>query len=356
MPETKIESIDISNLTGKMEEYAISPVTTDAPTAQKETYWVNTNWTKWLGYYNGSSELGAAIDAKATWTVGKGFKADAITTLILDQIDGNGSDTFNTILENDIRTYHIGGDSYDEIIRDPEGNLINLKPLCPGNMRHVFNRKARLIRFDYLQADGTWKEFQPEEIFYLPRNRISDEMHGHSLCQSVENVVLKINATMDAYQEVMERFMKPRYIFHLDTDNETEIAAFKTKCDKAWTDGENIYVPKGVVVPEIMAVAPNQTLNPLSWIDSLNDKFWEAVSIPRFFNPKTFTEAASRISYLALQQPIEEEQLFIEEQVLRQLNLVIELEFPVSLEHGVLSSVSKEASMEAATPEDTTME
>jgi len=82
---------------------------------------MNTKWGQQLGYFNQIAELHAAINAKATWTIGKGFKADETTEMLLDTIKGNGMDTFNTILENMIRTYYIGGDSFAEIIRDDEG-------------------------------------------------------------------------------------------------------------------------------------------------------------------------------------------------------------------------------------------
>jgi len=57
----------------------------------------------------------------------KGFKADEETTMLLDSIKGFGVDTFNTILENAMRTMLIGGNFYAEIIRDEEGVLTNLK-------------------------------------------------------------------------------------------------------------------------------------------------------------------------------------------------------------------------------------
>jgi hypothetical protein len=54
------------------------------------------------------------------------------------------------------------------------------------------------------------------------------------------------------------------------------------------------------------------------------------------------TEASAKISYLAFQQGVEEEQLFLEEQILSQLNLVIDLEFPASLENELLSDNKKD--------------
>ena len=67
------------------------------------------------------------------------------------------------------------------------------------------------------------------------------------------------------------------------------------------------------------------------------------------------TEASAKIAYLAFEQTIEEEQLYIEEQVLNQLNLEIELEFPASLENELISDRSKSETMQASTPEDTSI-
>jgi len=76
-------------------------------------------------------------------------------------------------------------------------------------------------------------------------------------------------------------------------------------------------------------------------IGDLNNKIREA------------KEATAKIAYLAFEQTIEEEQLYIEEQVLSQLNLEIELEFPASLENEMLTGQGKEEKMQASTPEDT---
>ncbi|GAJ20677.1 unnamed protein product, partial [marine sediment metagenome] len=56
---------------------------------------------------------------------------------------------------------------------------------------------------------------------------------------------------------------------------------------------------------------------------------------------------------LAYQQGVEEEQLFIEEQVLSQLNLVIELEFPASLENELLSDNKKDGAQNIDASETT---
>ena len=345
MGKYDIANAEASDLTNAVDNFSVDPATTDAAGDQKETTYDNIKWKDNLGYFKTIPELNAAINAKATWTIGKGFTADEITTMLLDSLRGWGKDTFNTILENMIRTYYIGGDAFAEIIRDEEGNLINLKPLDTGAIRIVVNRQGMIIRYEQLsKTKGADKKFQPENIFHLARNRVADEIHGVSVIDSVENIILARNEAIEDYKIVMHRNVYPRMVFHLDTDDETEIAAFKVKMDNAYKLNENFYVPKDVVVPELMSVAPNATLDPKAWIEAQGDYFYEAVGVPQIIlgGSGEFTEASAKIVYLAYQQNIEEEQLFIEEQVLTQLNLVINLEFPASLENELLSDKAKD--------------
>ena len=196
MPTTEIDSAVASDLTSAMTDYSVPTDTTDAATNQKENIYDQVNWTQYLGYYRKIPELRAVIDAKATWTVGKGFKADGFTTLLLDTMNGFGEDTFNTILENCVRTYQIGGDSFCEIIRDKKGNLLNLKPVEPRMIRIVANKEGKIIRYEQLNKPGgkrTGKPFEPEEIFHLARNRVADEIHGQSMISAVEDIILMKN-------------------------------------------------------------------------------------------------------------------------------------------------------------------
>lgn len=356
MGELNLNNASASDLTNAMTDYSVAPQETDAATDQKETVWTNKTWGQNLGYYKEIPELAAVVDAKATWTVGKGFKSDPQTTLILDQIRGWGKDTFNTILENMIRTYNIGGNAYCEIIRDEDKNLINLKPLDSGAIAIVANDKGMIERYE-LQSKGKKKPqpFKPEDIFHLARNRVADEIHGVPIVDRLANIILMKNEAMDDYKTVLHWNVHPRWIFHLDTDDPTKIAAFKAKYDAANSKGENIYVPKDAVVPELVSVAPNATMNPLAWIESLDAKFYEAAQVPKIIvgGGGGFTEAAVKIAYLAFQQTIEEEQLFIEEEVGMQLGLGIELEFPASLENELLSDKKKDGAQNIDASETT---
>lgn len=364
MPETDIASSIASDLTNAMTDFSVDQASTDGVSEQKETFYTNADWAKWYGYYTTIPELQAVIDAKATWTVGKGFTAEPTTTMLLDTIKGWGKDTFNTILENMIRVYQIGGDAFAQVIRDDDGNLINIKPLDPAVIEIVVNRQG-LIK-EYRQKSKTEKQdkvFQPYQMLHLARNRVADQIHGTGIIEILEETILRINEAKSDWKRVLHRNVDPMMIWHLDTDDTTKIAAFKKKVDDARGNGENMYIPKNNVVPELVTTATNATLSPLAWIDSETDRFYEASGVPKIIlgGVGGITEAAVKIAYLAFQQTVEEEQLFIEEQILSQLNLVIELTFPADLTGEALSDKPKAEqrpieSEQAAEPNDTTVE
>ncbi len=255
----------------------------------------------------------------------------------------------------------IGGNFYAEIINDDEENLINLKPLDPGSMRHDFDKSGMFEGFTQITKNKEGKitferKLSKEKVFYLPRNRIADEMHGNGIIEKLKLILDMKNEAMADNRVVIHRYAFPLWIFHLDTDDDTEIAAFKLKQDAANAGGKNMYIPKDVVVPELMAVAENARLNVLAWINYLDNLFYQVGKVPKIVvgGSSEFTEKASSIVYLAFQQNIEARQLYIEEQFLAQLNLVIELNFPVSLENELLSDEKKDQEPTTIQPNETT--
>jgi hypothetical protein len=348
MATKRIDSAVASDLTNQITEFSVDVAETDAGYDQEETKWTDDNASKYFGYYTDEKipEITSAIDAKATWTVGKGYKADSQTTMLLDTIKGFGKDTFNTILENAMRTMLINGNFYAEIIRDEEENLINIKPLDSSTMSIIVGKSGMLKRYEQNSKtkDTPPKKYKVEQIFHLARNRVMDEIHGRGIIQKLKLIMDTKNEAMADQRTTFHRFVVPRWIIKLDTDDETEINEYQAKMDKANAKGENMYVPMGTVELEQQTISANSTLNPLTWIQYLDNLFYETAGVPKIIlgGSGEFTEASAKIAYLAFQQNIEEEQLFIEEQVLSQLNLVIDLEFPASLENELLSDKAKD--------------
>ncbi len=365
MPETDIGNAEASDLKTQMVDYSVAPQETDGSQDQEETRWQMEDWPQNLGYYKIIPELKSSIDTKARWTVGAGFDADEQTSLLLGTIRGFGKDSFNSILNNLIRVMTIAGDSFAEVIRNKEEQLINIKPLDPSTIVIVAGRNGLIKSFEQTSKvkGAPNKKFKPEDIFHLSRDRLADELHGTSVIPAVKWIILARNEAMDDWKRVMHRNVDPFWIYHMDTDDPAEIAAFKKKNDAARAGGESMYIPKGVIVPELVATAANASLNPLAWIAQLNDYFFQVVNVPQIImgNAKEFTDASGKIVYLSYEQSVKAEQLYIEEQVLGQLNLEIELTFPASMQNEAISDtpnmeLEEEPIEEAAQPNDTTEE
>jgi hypothetical protein len=357
MSETNISSATYGGLTTTGNSYSVTAISTDAGGDQKEYSYQLIKFNQWLGYYKTIPELKISIDAISKWTIGKGFKSNPITELLLMSIKGHGKDTFNSILENQIRTSKIAGDSFAEIIRE-DNYLVNIKPLDPSTICIIVDDKGRIKRYEQVsKIMGKTKKFKPNQILHLSNKRIADEVHGISIVEAVENIILSRNEAMADMKQLMHRHVKPIIKFQLDTDDATKIAEFKAKADLASDKGENLFIPKGAVEADILSVPTNSTLNPLPWIQQLNQYFFQAVGVPQIIvgGSQEMTEATAKIAYLAFEQTIEEEQLYIEEQILLQLDLQIELEFPATLQNEMLSDNRKAETTQASTPEDTSV-
>lgn len=357
MPDTDIGSTSIADVASVLADYSVDHETTDASTGDSEYRWQMTDWDEYLGYYKNIPELKTAIDAKAVWTIGAGFEAEEPTLLLLSGIKGNGKDSFNSILRNMIVSMTIGGDSFAEVIRDKDGVLVNLKPLDPSSIVIVQDKKGRIKRYEQVVKREKVRDFKPEQIFHLSRDRVADEIHGVSVIPAVKWIILARNEAMADWKKVLHRNVSPLQIHYLDTDDTTKVAAYKTKADQAHADGENLYVPKGTVEIEVIQSQLNQAASPLAWINQLNDYFFQAVNVPQIIigNAKEFTDASAKIVYLAFEQSVKAGQLYAEEQVLGQLNIEIHLTFPASLQQDTISS-GGEGPLKAGEPNDTTAE
>jgi len=334
MGKNDIDSVVSSDLAGSFVDYSVMSEVTEGAGDSKELTYQNSDWSEDYGYYLNIPEFKSAVDKKALWTMGAGFEADETTTLLLNAIKGNGKDSFNSILKNMIKVKTITGDSYAEIIRDKNGLLVNLKPLDPSSIVIVQNNKGRIVRYEQvskIRNKGS-KKFLPEQIFHLCHDRMADEIKGTRIIPSLKILITARNEAIADWRIVLHRNVRPMRIWYLDTDDATEIAAFKLTTDTASADTENIYVPKGTVETEIVSVAPNQTLNPLAWIEQTGDYFFQAVMVPQILsgNAKGFTDAAGKIVYLAYEQDVKAEQLYHEEQILGQLNIEVNFTFPAS--------------------------
>lgn len=373
-----LNQASVGNMTDNVDDYSVDAVELDSPDGTKEYSYTNYNFANEMGYMDVIPELASTIKAMAKWTVGKGYKADAKTKEILGKIVGWGKDSFNEIIKNDIKIYMASGDSYCEIIRSKtitdkiqnignkislgliryaagSGTLINVKTLNAGKMEIVVDDQGMLKEYRYNQGTSPPKIFKPNEIFHLPWDRIGDQPHGTSIIRRLKTIIDARNEAMKDMKTVFHRYVKPLWIWQLDTDNATKIATFKAKADKTVANSENIYIPKGAAEAERVSVPQYSTLDPLPWIDALNQYFYQATNVPDVVlgSAKQTVEASAKMLIFAFEQSVQEHQLFLEEQIKMQLGLEVNFEFPASIATDIANDQKKDGPAKAAKPSDT---
>lgn len=346
MPQTDIAQAIASDLANAIDDTTIDTADTDGATGAHETTYQCTNWSQWYGYYTKIAPLKQAIDMTATWCLGGGWKADIRTTVILERMQGWGNDTFNSILKNMLITMRICGDAYCEIVRDDNGNLLNLKPLDPGSMRIIADKKGMLKRYEQTSKSPTGKhiKFTPHQIFHLQNKRCADSLAGSSEIPAVEDNILAYNELFFNVKKVFQRHVRPMMAFKLDTDDTTRIAAFKVKMDAALAEGENFYIPKDTVEFELVGTPSGATLNPMPWLSHLRDQFFQALNIPQILlgSSGDSNESTAKIAFTAFEQSVKSTQLEIEQQIWRQLFLKVKLVPAITLREDLMGDRAKD--------------
>ena len=360
MVKYNIDQSATSNMAGIVEDYAVGAMQTDGANEQRETEWVNTKWTQYWGYFNQVPDLKSAILMKAIWNVGKGYtvKNKRFQT-ILDNIKGWGKDTFEDIIFNMEIIRRVGGDSYAEIIRNDNGTLINLKPLDPGSIRHIVNRKGIIKRYEQFNKVGNKtkviNKFPPEDIFHLSNNRLADQIHGISDIESLEPVILAEEENFADMKMIAHRQARPLIMFKLQTDIQSKIDSFIAKMDVAVNKGENIYVPddKNAVDWEVIQVNVSSVI--MAWRNDIRNKFYRTIGLPQIVpgGGGQSTESESKVIYLAFEQIVEKDQRYIEKQIWNQLAIKINFIPPATLSQQLQGDEAKDGALKAAQPSDT---
>lgn len=341
-----LSNTTLSNLSTTVTDVTVTPMNTDGATGQEEYTWQNTKWSEYWGYFNTIPELKSAMIMKGIWVTGKGYTADPETKVILDHITGWGKDSFKDILYNQYLIMRLAGDSFAEIIRDKDTNLLlNLKPLDPSSIKIVVDSKGILLRYEQVnKITGKNKIFEPEKIFHLSHNRLADQIHGVSDIESMKETILAELENFTDLKKIMHRYAKPLIIFKLKTDDQSKITAFVAKMDQAVNKGENVYIPddENILSYEVVQININNIV--MTWRDDIRNKFYRTLGLPLIvFGNAGTTESGGKIEYLAHEQVFSNDQLFVEEQVWNQLYLKIKLNSPVTLLENLQQDQNKDA-------------
>lgn len=357
MGEYNITQTTTTELDTKVDNFQIDKEDTDGVNDNYETEYTDTDWQEYFGYYKNIPELKKAIDAYATWVLGKGYVAsDPKLQVILNSITGWGEDTFQSILWNLLVIKKISkAGAFAEIIRDTQtGELVNLKPLNPGTMKIVVDKKGRIKRYEQTSRIGgkdAVTKFQPQQILHLVNDRVADEIHSTSVVESVKWVI-------DARQESMADVRRMLHrstirVMEVEEDDKTRLSQLKSDYAEAINKGELLLVPKGSGKIEDFSAPTTQHLE---WIRYLENFFYQALGVPKVIlgGSEEFTEASSKISYLTYEQVYTREVVELEADLFNQLGIKIKFNKPASLKNELLNSEQKNTGQVGFQPSDTT--
>lgn len=339
MPRFDLASSQASDYSS-LDAYSIPSMNMDSPQAQKENVWTNSKAHEYWGWFNQSDKVKNAVLMKAIWDVGKGWEADVHTTNILKSIRGSGKDTYKDILFNLDCQLSIFGQCYAEIIthnkkKISEGGIpVNLKPMSPLNMRHVYGNDGMLIRFEQINSIKEAEvKFDPEEVFYIANNRIGDEMHGSSDLEALRKIILADSQNFDNMNQITNFQAKPFIVFKLKTDDTAKIAAFATKIKNARNLGEDMFVPddENLLEYEVITVNPSAVL--MQWRDDLRNAYYRGIGLPQIVpgGSGQGTESEAKVIFAAFEQIVEHRQKVLEDAHEQQLGLTINLTHPTMM-------------------------
>lgn len=356
-----------SDLDQTLKIQTTNPKDVDGASALKETKWQSSNWTKYNAYYAEHISIRSVIIKLAMWAMGTGHTADEATKKITDRVTGWGKETFDEVMNNQIRIEHANGDSYAEIVttdkkklKKDASNLLNLKPLNPGSMVHIINSGGILERYEQNLSNGKVKKFKIDQIFHLCLNRTADEIHGTGDIEVLITFLDKIKQLDEDMSVMFHRFVVPLVIWRLNTDDPTAIALFKVHEKAAWNTGDNLIVPDKAVGWELLEAGKGvgRTINPMEWRNKWVEEVIKGGGVPALIMAieSGTTEASSKMVVLAWQLVVDSEQKRIESQVKMQLHLDIKLPDPPKIDAAVAETMSKEGDKKAVDPNDTKAE
>ena len=332
----------------------IDSESTDGVADQKETFWYNSNFTKWYGNYKNVAKVKIPINAYATWVVGQGWIADDRTTVILEEIRGWGEDSFLSILWNMLVIKKVNGDSFSEIIRNDIGTLTSLKPLDPASIVTVIGADGIIIRYEQIsKIKGNENKVIPvEKIFHLCNDRVADNTHGTSV---IEALVWNMEAQEEARKthRKMVRRNGVVKIIEIDVQDTAKRNAFKAEWKTAIENGDVLILPKGVAEAKDWH-GTLDTQGVLSWLNYLDEEAHMMSGMPKvILGGSSENEGDKKMSYLAFEQVYKREVNELKADIWNQLSIRVEFNNPASLQNQLADNELKNTSQVGVQPNDT---
>ena len=346
-----------TDMAGKVTDYSVDPQNIDGVSDQKKNEWYyDKNFSKWLGYYKSIPEVKKPIDNYATWVVGKGIITDTGTQAVLDGITGWGEDNFLSIMWNMLVMKKVNGDSFAHIIRNEDtGTLINIKPLDPASMKSNTGGDGLIINYEQIsKIEGKKpKEFQPHEILHLCNDRIADEIHGNSVIEACEWIILARNEAMADWKRISHR--STIRVLYVDEDDKERLANLKRDYAGAKESQDLLILPckKGDAEFQDLNLPPVEAF--LAWIRYLENAFYKAIGFPKSLtgDAEGIPESGGKMAYFNHMPIYNREVTDLEADLWNQVAIKVEFKEQATLTDSMNDTENKNKAQTGFQPSDT---
>lgn len=295
---------------------------------KEETFVYFDKATENFGYYFNHPQVSSPIISLCTWGFGQGYTTpDRLMEVILKKIEGNGKETFDSIIWNHENVKLSNGDSFILIIRNKKRTLVNLINISPERVKVVY-KGSRIVRYEIWNGKE-WVKKKTSEIFHSFNKKIGDQTTGTSLIQSNKEV---IDTMLEAYRD--ERTIKHRDkalgIVYYKTNNVGKIAYANTQIEKAVKNGEMVGLPEDTAkIEPYPSKSSEDRQNWLQYNENLN---YQTGGVPRSIATSDGTSEVGGINGHLIFEPIySKEQVDMENELWQQVAIKIKFTRPPSL-------------------------
>lgn len=350
MADQELNRATTTNFSNVVSDFSVANKTLDKVSKDgKEFFHYFDKATTNYGYYLTIPEIFSAVNALATWAVGRGWEVqDDSTKVILEHIRGIGNDNFDKIMWNHQVVKVVVGDALTEVKR-AKNVIINMIPVDPTDARIVFGSNGLIKRYD-VWNNSKWMPIKKENMLHSSNKRIGNQIHGQS---QVEPAKFIIDARNEALKD--ERIIKHRDkalgIAYYKTSNAGKISFANTQIEKAVNKGEMLGLPEDTA--KIEPYPSRSSEDRTAWISYLENFFYQVFGVPRSIATSDGTsEVGGKMGHVIFEPIYTKEQKDLEGDLLLQHGITLLFNRPPSLGGLVQQTEEKNTGQQNIQPND----
>jgi|TARA_R100000501_G_C2626672_1_gene120419 hypothetical protein len=326
----EVGSATTTNFSSKVDDFSVANKTLDKTDAgNTEFYWYFTNATKNYGYYLTIPEIFSAVNALATWAVGRGWTSeDKKMQAQLEHVNGLGNDNFDKVVWNHEVMKVVVGDAFTEVKKGKTGIIVNMIPIDPENVRIVYGKNGLIKRYDVWNSNK-WIPIQKDNMWHSTNKRIGNQVHGQSQVEPAKFIIDARNEAL-ADERIIKHRDKALGIAYYETSNAGKISFANAAIEKAVNKGEMLGLPKDTV--KIEPYPSRSSEDRTAWIAYLENFFYQVFGVPRSIATSDGTsEVGGKMGHVIFEPIYVKEQNDLEGDLLRQHAIKILFNRPPSL-------------------------